>query len=155
MGTKGTMIIDKEQEVMLYAGSDTGAAVGVKAAKGGYALDTQASGGSSAPIAKAASNAGPVSRGYTEEIEHWAYCIRNPDPANRPKCYPEVAMADAVIALTTNVAMRKGARGEAGYVKFEESWFDVKSDDTPDGSSVAQEMEAMKNYKIDGGTQTA
>ncbi|MCU0716969.1 MAG: Gfo/Idh/MocA family oxidoreductase [Pirellula sp.] len=155
MGTKGTMIIDKEQEVMLYAGSDTGAAVGVKAAKGGYALDTQASGGSSAPIAKAASNAGPVSRGYTEEIEHWAYCIRNPDPANRPKCYPEVAMADAVIALTTNVAMRKGARGEAGFVKFEESWFDVKSDDTPDGSNVAQEMEAMKNYKIDGGTQTA
>lgn len=155
MGTKGTMIIDKEQEVMLYAGSDTGAAVGVKAAKGGYALDTQASGGSSAPIAKAAANAGPVSRGYTEEIEHWAYCIRNPDPANKPKCYPEVAMADAVIALTTNVAMRRGARGEAGFVKFEESWFDVKSDDTPDGSSVAQEMEAMKNYKIDGGIQSA
>lgn len=155
MGTKGTMIIDKEQEVMLYAGSDTGAAVGVKAAKGGYALDTQASGGSSAPIAKAAANSGPVSRGYTEEIEHWAYCIRNPDPANRPKCYPEVAMADAVIALTTNVAMRKGARGEAGFVKFEESWFDVKSDDTPDGSSVSQEMDAMKNYKIDGGTASA
>ncbi|AMV35176.1 Glucose--fructose oxidoreductase precursor [Pirellula sp. SH-Sr6A] len=155
MGTKGTMIIDKEQEVMLYAGSDTGAAVGVKAAKGGYALDTQASGGSSAPIAKAASNSGPVSRGYTEEIEHWAYCIRNPDPANRPKCYPEVAMADAVIALTTNVAMRKGARGEAGFVKFEESWFDVKSDDTPDGSNVSQEMDAMRNYKIDGGTQSA
>ncbi len=156
MGSKGTMIIDKEQEVMLYAGSDTAASAGVKSTKGGYALDTQASGGSSAPIAKAAANAGPVSRGYTEEIEHWAYCIRNPDPTNRPKCYPEVAMADAVIALTTNVAMKRAAKGDAGFVKFDESWFDTKSDDTPDGSSVEREMEELKSYKIHGaGSQTA
>ena len=152
MGTKGTMIIDKEQEVMLYAGSDTAASVGVKANKGGYALDTQASGGSSAPVAKAAAAAGPVSRGYTEEIEHWAYCIRNPDPSNRPKCYPEVAMADAVIAITTNVAMKRGARGEAGFVKFEESWFNIKSDETPDGSSVAEETKQLEGYKIHGGS---
>lgn len=150
MGTKGTMIIDKELEVMLYAGSDTAASVGVKANKGGYALDTQASGGASAPVAKAAA-AGPVSRGYTEEIEHWAYCIRNPDPNNRPKCYPEVAMADAVIALTTNVAMKRGARGEAGFVKFEESWFNVKSDETPDGSSVVEETKQLEGYKIHSG----
>lgn len=155
MGTKGTMIIDKEQEVMLYAGSDTGATVGVKAAKEGYALDTQASGGSSAPVAKAAANAGPVSRGYTEQIEHWAYCIRNPDPDNRPRCYPEVALADAVIALTTNVAMRQGARGEAGFVKFKDSWFDVWSDETSDGSNVQEELAAMKSYTIHGGTQSA
>jgi len=151
MGTKGTMIIDKEQEVMLYAGSDTAASAGVKANKGGYALDTQASGGAAAPIAKAASSGGPVSRGYTEEIEHWAYCIRNPDPNNRPKCYPEVAMADAVIALTTNVAMKKGARGEAGFVKFDEDWFNIKSDATPDGSSVADESKQLEAYKIHGG----
>ena len=153
MGTKGTMIIDKEQEVYLYAGSDTGASVGVKENKGGATMDTQASGGSSAPAAKAAAGSGPVSRGYTEQIEHWAYCIRNPDPANRPKCYPEVAMADAVIALTTNVAMQKGAKGEAGYIKFQESWFDVSSDDTPDGSSVSKELESLKDYKIPGGSE--
>jgi predicted dehydrogenase len=151
MGSKGTMIIDKELEVMLYAGSDTSAAVGVKSTKGGYALDTQASGGASAPVAKAAASAGPVSRGYTEEIEHWAFCIRNPDPSNRPKCYPEVAMADAVIALTTNVAIKKGARGEAGFVKFDEAWFSIKSDETPDGSSVAEETTQLNGYKIQGG----
>jgi hypothetical protein len=60
-------------------------------------------------------------------------------------------MADAVIALTSNVAMRQAARGEAGFVKFKESWFDLKSDDTPDGSSVAEEMNALKNYTIHGG----
>ena len=92
----------------------------------------------------------PPSKGYTEEIEHWAYCIRNPDPANKPKCHPEVAMADAVIALTTNVAMKKGARGEAGFVKFDEAWFNTKSDETPDGSSVAEEMSRLEKYEIHG-----
>jgi predicted dehydrogenase len=155
MGTKGTMVIDQEKEVMLYAGSDTSASAGVKANKGGYALDTQSSGGTAAPIAQAAAKAGPVSRGYTEEIEHWAYCIRNPDPANRPKCYPEVAMADAVIALTTNVAMKRGLRGEAGFVKFDEAWFNPKSDETPDGSSVSEESKMLENYKIHTGGSTA
>ena len=148
MGTKGTLVLEKEQEVMLYAKSDTSAAAGVKAAGAGYALDTQASGGASSPVSKAAATSGPVSRGYTEEIEHWAYCIRNNSPENKPRCYPKVAMADAIISLTTNVALQKSARGESGYVKFEESWFDIASDDTPDGSSVADEMQRLKEYKI-------
>ncbi len=46
-------------------------------------MDTQASGGAAAPVAKAAASSGPVSRGYTEEIEHWAYCIRNPSPGEQ------------------------------------------------------------------------
>ncbi len=148
MGTKGTLILEKEQEVMLYAKSDTTTAAGVKASGGGYALDTQASGGAAAPMAKAAAGSGTVSRGYTEEIEHWAYCIRNNSPENKPRCYPSVAMADAIISLTTNVALKKNARGEAGYIKFEESWFDVDSDDTSDGSVVADEMQRLKDYKI-------
>ena len=77
---------------------------------------------------------GPVSRGYTEEIEHWAWCIRNPDPENQPRCRPEVALGDAVIALTCNVAMRNAAAGKGGYLQFKEEWFDVDSDETPDGS---------------------
>jgi predicted dehydrogenase len=148
LGTKGTLILEKEQEVFLYSKGDTGTAAGVKAAGSGYALDTQASGGTSAPVSKAAASSGPVSRGYTEEIEHWAYCIRNIAPENKPRCYPEVAMADAVIALTTNVALRRSARGEAGYIRFEDAWFDVDNDATPDGSSVAEEMQRLKEYKI-------
>ncbi len=148
MGTKGTLIIEREQDVMFYADSDTSANIAVKEAKGGYVLDTQASGGTSAPIAKAAAGTGPVSKGYTEEIEHWAYCIANPAPENRPRCYPEVAMGDAVIALTTNVAIRKSMIGEAGYVKFQESWFDRSSDETPDGSSVPEEMKRLREWKL-------
>lgn len=150
MGTKGALVLDRETELMLYKEADVQAKISVKGdEKKGYSLDTQASGSYSAAGAKAkAAVDGPVSRGYTEEIEHWAWCIRNPDEANKPRCYPEVAMADAVIALTTNVAMANAAKGEAGFVKFKESWFERDSDETPDGSKVDEELQRLKDWKL-------
>lgn len=148
MGTKGTLVLEREKEIMLYKDSNTSAKVSVKQDNGGYQLDTQASGNYAAATVSKAATTEDISRGYTEEIEHWAYCIRNPDAENKPRCYPEVAMADAVIALSTNVAMEKGKRGQAGFVKFEESWFDRDSDDTPDGSDVKKEIDELTNYKI-------
>ncbi len=126
-GTEGTLIIEREQDVQLYRGPS---ASKVKTSADGPALDTQASGA----VQEAAAAKGPanVSRGYAEELEHWAWCIRkNPNVAIQevqPRCYPKVAMADAVIALTTNMAAREGRR-----IDFEESWFDVDNDDTPEG----------------------
>ncbi|MBT4694267.1 MAG: Gfo/Idh/MocA family oxidoreductase, partial [Planctomycetaceae bacterium] len=136
MGTKGTLVLEKEKEMMLYKGSDTTTKVGVKKDAGGPTLDTQAS-GEAAPVAQAAQT-GPVSRGYTEEIEHWAYCISHPSPENQPRCNPHVALSDAVIALTTNVAIRQGATGKGGHIQFQESWYDVDNDATPDGSDMTQ-----------------
>lgn len=148
MGTKGTLVLDREKEIMLYKDSNTSAKVSVKEDKEGYSLDTQASGNyTAASVAKAATGE-DVSRGYTEEIEHWAWCIRNPDPENKPRCYPEVAMADAVIALSTNVAMAKGARGEGGYLTFKDSWFDRDNDETPDGSDVKKEIQQLDKWEI-------
>lgn len=143
MGTKGTLVLDKETDVLLYRNSDTSSKVGVSKQAGGYALDTSASGDLAAPVAQAA-DSGPVSRGYREEIEHWAYCIRNPDPDNRPRCHPEVAMGDAVIALGTNVALKNANSGKGGYLEFKEEWFDVDNDATPDDSDIAAETEFMK-----------
>jgi predicted dehydrogenase len=141
MGTKGTLVLEREKEVMLFQGSNTSTRVGVKADGGGATLDTQAS-GDDAPLAKS-SETGPVSRGYTEEMEHWAYCIKNPDAENLPKCRPEVALGDAVIALTANVAIKKSMRGESGYMSFDEAWFDIDNDATPDGSSVAEQTSGL------------
>ena len=70
----------------------------------------------------------PAERGYTEELEHWAWCIRNRAPENLPHCHPKVALGDAVIALTTNMAARQGAR-----IEFKKEWFDIDSDETPEG----------------------
>jgi predicted dehydrogenase len=130
MGTKGTLILDKEQEVMLYKDAATTTSVLVtKGKEGAPTLDTTASGSPAAAAAKKAIEAGPPSRGYTEEMEHFAWCIRNFDfENNKPKCHPKVAMADAIIALTTNIAMRENRR-----IEFKPEWFDIDSDETPEG----------------------
>jgi predicted dehydrogenase len=141
MGSKGTLVLDREQEVLLFKNSDTSTKVGVKDDKGGPTLDTQAS-GKGPSLAKAAADLGPVSRGYTEEIEHWAWCIRN-DAPDQPRCRAEIALGDAVIALTSNVAIENSIKGKGGYIEFQESWYDINDDATPDGSSVKDENEKL------------
>ncbi len=127
-GTKGTIILEREQDSQLLRGPSTSNVE--KKAAGAAALDTQAS----APAQKAvAAGGGPsnVSRGYQEEIEHWAWCIRenpsNKNPELQPRCKPKIALADAVIALATNIAAEKGES-----VTFRESWFDPDNDETPE-----------------------
>ncbi|HEV7221586.1 MAG TPA: gfo/Idh/MocA family oxidoreductase, partial [Pirellulales bacterium] len=132
MGTEGTLVLENEKEVMLYPGSGS-TSTHVKVAKskaGGAVLNTSESGAApAAAVGKSALEAGPVSRGYTEEMEHFAWCIRNFDfEHNKPKCHPEVALADAVIALTTNIAMQRRER-----IEFKDEWFDIASDETPEG----------------------
>lgn len=134
LGTKGTLILEKEQEVMLFQNSSTSTKVGVKGDQDSAVLDTQAS-GNYAPLAQAAARSAPVSRGYREEIEHWAWCIRNASPENQPRCHPKLAMGDAVIALTTKVALDQAAAGKGGFIRFDEAWFEMDDDATPDGSS--------------------
>lgn len=142
MGSKGTLLLEREQEVLLFKDSDTSTKVGVAGDKGGPTLDTQAS-GKGPSLAKAAADSGPVSRGYTEEIEHWAWCIRNNAP-EAPRCRAEIALGDAVIALACNVAMENNFKGKGGYLKFEEAWYDIDKDETPDGSSLKEENDKLK-----------
>jgi predicted dehydrogenase len=125
-GTKGTLILEREQTTtMVPSGSSGPSTMRMAGGGGGPTLDTQAS-GAQGPAVKGAE--AKVSRGYTEEIEHWAWCIRNPSSENKPRCYPEVAMGDAIIALVTNTAAR-----EAKRIEFKKEWFDIHSDETPEG----------------------
>jgi len=132
LGTKGTLILEQEQDVMLYkdAAKDTRVTV-AKAKDGTPTLDTTES-GAGGPVAagKSGADAAP-SRGYTEEMEHWAWCIRNPAPENQPRCKPEVAIADAVIALVSNVALNNPT--SQPRIEFKPEWFDIASDETPEG----------------------
>jgi len=121
-GTKGTLILEREQ-VLHEPSSAT--QIKVSAAAAGPTLDTQASG---PERALSSSGEQKVSRGYAEELEHWAWCIRNPGPQNKPRCHPEVALGDAVIALVTNLAAREGKR-----IDFNPEWFKIDSDQTPEG----------------------
>ena len=131
MGSKGTLLLERESEVMLFSGSSTSTRVKVRDDQGGPTLDTTESGaGPAAAVAQAAG--GPVSRGYTEEMEHWAWCIRNEAPENQPRCHPEVALADAVIALVAKLAIKRAGDGRGGYVQFDKQWFDIHSDKSPE-----------------------
>ena len=134
MGTKGTLVLENERDVALFKnGASNDTKISVKEGADGPTMDTQASGGPSKAAALAnAATQGPVSRGYTEEIEHWAACIRANDPDERPKCHPEVATADAVIALTARLAIKRSNEGKGGYVAFKEEWFDIHNDATPE-----------------------
>jgi len=135
MGTKGTLVLEREQDVMLYKGAAKDTRVTVAKGKDGApTLDTTESGGGGGGPAtggKPGGDGAPPSRGYTEEMEHWAWCIRNPSPENQPRCKPEVAIADAVIALVSNIAL---ANPETqARINFKPEWFDIASDETPEG----------------------
>jgi len=161
MGSRGTMVVEQEQSVMLFGEPDPNlkepaapraTAVGVTSGPAGQpVLESTASyGGSSGPpgtkpTGAPADTSEPVSRGYREEMEHFAYCIRMQQEAPsdekrrwqlEPHCHGRVAMADAIIALTSNQAMRKRER-----IVFKDEWFDpAKSADVPDPDMIPEEI---------------
>lgn len=152
MGSRGTLIVEAEQKAYLFAERDPGkkaagdpkaTAVGVVTPAGGKpAIESSGTWGPAASVAAgvatpAGSGAGPISRGYREEMEDFAYCVRewNPEVGWKtndkgeflqkvPRCHGKVAMADAIIALTANLAMKKKQR-----IEFKPEWFDPAQTD--------------------------
>ena len=66
------------------------------------------------------------SRGYREEMEHLAYCIRNREQGMesdrerlQPRCGGQQAMADAIVALTANAAMNDPRNKR---IVFQDDW---------------------------------
>ena len=145
MGTKGTLVLEKEKEVYLYSNKSASTKVGVKGDAGASALDTSAS-GDAAPAKAAESAGGPVSRGYREEIEHWAWCIRQNDMSARPRCDAKIALADAVVALTTKLAIQKSnIPGQHGFVQFDPAWFDLNHDAVPETDLIRGKAPTIKS----------
>lgn len=122
MGTDGTLILERESDTYLIGGNKK---TDVKVERDAQ-LDAYETGGGAAVAAAVPTE--NVSRGYTEEIEHWAWCIRNNEKPETLHCHPKVALADAVIALTSNLAMERGER-----IEFNPDWFDPEQDAVPAG----------------------
>ncbi len=146
MGTKATLVLDREKEALLYPIAGASYKAGVKEKDGGgVVLDTSAS-GDSAP-AKAAEG-GYVSRGYREEIEHWAWCISQGKAENQARCDGKVALADAVIALTAKKAIKNSTRkGGHGFIQFQPEWFDIESDAVPEADSISENQAILAREK--------
>ena len=135
------MIVDRESSVLLYpernpygAGPAHPRAITAKVdetAKGKPALDTSSTWG--AAVSAGTPGAGPtggspgvvVSRGYREEMEDFAFCVRQWQglkgadyyKQRLPRCHGKVAMEDAIIALTANQAMHGLESDEKGEKK--------------------------------------
>jgi len=138
LGTTGTLLIQRETEAMLYKTADTANSTRVlwsNSLRSMTVATIPKPDRDSAVVGEAAVKG--TGRGYQQEIEHWAWCIRqNPDagdPDIQPRCKPKVAMGDAVIALTSNISAREGRQ-----IEFKKEWFDPKSDETPDGSKTEE-----------------
>lgn len=148
-GSRGTLFMKSEKEAILYkeegAGSEGGGPdqrlwVVQGSGAGGTVLKAYET--SSGPKQAASTNedwATNVSRGYTEEMEHFCWAIRNfkedyyPGGKEIPiadkglRCNGVVAMADAIMALTANRAMALRKR-----IEFQDAWFDPDNSATPE-----------------------
>ncbi len=139
MGTRGTLIVEAEQNAMLFKENEPGKKAAPPRATtttvastpaGKPALESGPTWGGPAASASVAASVGAgsagapaaISRGYREEMEDFAYCVRQWDAGlgyakktekgkedeyvqRLPRCHGEVALADAVIALSSNNAM--------------------------------------------------
>jgi predicted dehydrogenase len=163
MGSRGTLLVEGEQRVMLFAEKDptskvkgTPRSLSVEVTKLGkdqaaaeststWGLTTAVPAGGGAT----ARASGPISRGYREEMEDFAYCVRLWDARKGyekneegkyvqrlPRCHGEVAMADAIVALTSNQAMHEHQR-----ITFKDEWFDSEKMDKVPDSNVEPKVE--------------
>ena len=139
MGSRGTLVVQTEQQALLFkeASPDTGGGgveqrlYVINGNDSGPVLSASASLAPTAGAAAAGATVEKISRGYTEEMEHFCHCIRNNIHAG-PKdgglrCNGTVAMADAIMALTSNLAMKHKKR-----IVFKPEWFDPENPAAPE-----------------------
>jgi predicted dehydrogenase len=134
-GTKRTLLLERERAMSIVPDPAAGDKISISTSTGAT-LDTQASGPVDLAASKSSADA-DANLGYKEEIEHWAWCVRNPAPENRPRCNPAVALCDAVIVHTANISARESRRFE-----FKPEWFEIDSDETPEG--IAPDLNRYK-----------
>lgn len=154
-GSRGTMIVEQEQEVLLFKEAGRGEQGGpdqrlwvVDNKDGQPVLQTSESLAPSTQTAVARDALQKVSRGYREEMEHFAHCIRTQGPhywrdgqmvppsEGGLRCSGLQGMADVVMALTCNLSMRTKQR-----IEFKDEWFDPDNDATP-------KRDLFKNAKL-------
>jgi len=150
MGSRGTLVTATESELMLYKESEPGkpgkpkdTKVTVSQVGNKPAVEAASTWGGPAAAANAVgatgTSGGPVSRGYTEEMADFAHCVREWNSGvgyekkdgkyvqRLPRCHGEVAMADAILALSANLAMAQRRK-----IDFDLDWFKPDNEKVPD-----------------------
>jgi predicted dehydrogenase len=144
MGSRGTLVVEEERSAMLWGAAGRSTEVSANTTGAAPVLDASSTARPEERVAAAATGQNAIghnapSRGYREEMEHLAYCIRmlGRNPSNeelaryQPRCNGRAAMADAIIALTANQSMKHRRR-----IEFEDSWFEVNRDPSRDDHEI-------------------
>lgn len=146
-GSRGSLMIHTEKDALFYKEPSPSTGGGgleqrlyvINGKDTGPVLDASESLAPTAGASTAAANLEKISRGYTEEMEHFCHAIRTQGPTYYPdgkeldpkkgglKCNGVVAMADAIMALTSNLAMKYKKR-----VVFKDEWFDPANPAVPE-----------------------
>ena len=130
-GSRGTLVMKTEKDALYWKEASASSGGGLDQRlwvldkdDGGPVIDTYET---TAPTAAATKNlvGDKVSRGYREEMEHFCHCIATGDDTLR--CNGTVAMADAIMALTANLAMKHKKR-----IEFKQEWFDPDNPAAPE-----------------------
>ena len=135
-GSRATLVMKTEKDALLYkeasAASGGGLDYRLHVIAGDDGSPVMDSYETSAPTVRAASTdtGQPISRGYREEMEHFCHCIRT--GRDEFRCNGVVAMADAIMAMTANLAMKHKQR-----IEFRDEWFD------PDDPAVPERDEQV------------
>jgi predicted dehydrogenase len=142
LGKVGSLVLDREQVGLLYRTSDTDKKTRVtlparKDAAGKplpekIVLDVpkdapRAGDEESAAIGQMAMFG--TDPGFVAELEHWAFCVRNPE--SKPRCDALTGLAATVVAAAAVQAVKTGKR-----IDFQKEWFDPKSDAAPDAKDA-------------------
>jgi predicted dehydrogenase len=146
LGTDGTLVLDSEQDALLYKVAATERKLRVVARTKRDpktneekpmppGLDPKETGDEASSALGRAALIG-ADAGYAAELEHWAWCVRNPADENQPRSTPADALTSAAVALAAEEAIRQSTRpdGQAKRIDFKEEWFDAGKDDTPEGA---------------------
>ncbi len=147
LGSRGTLIMKTEKEALLFKESSPSTGGGgpdqrlwvINSSDGsGPVLDAYETTAPSAAASDTSKAMGDkISRGYTEEMEHFCHCIRTNNfkgpHEGGLKCNGTVAMADAIMALTSNLAMKHRIR-----IEFKPEWFDPENPATPEADFADQ-----------------
>ncbi len=138
-GSRATLMMDRELEAYLFyedfkdKSKDTRVDTRIAWAEGRIGKPVMSSGGTAAWGSAVGMADTLTSRGYREEQEHMAWLIREigkPDPTRpemKPRCDGIVALADAVVALCSNIAMEKKKR-----IVMNPKWFDPNDPANPE-----------------------
>src|SRR5207249_1528695 len=134
-----TLVVEQEQAAYLYGIQGRSTQV---TATAGALVDASSTSGSAPEVRATAAGATALgsalpSRGYREEMEHLAYLIRmqgqgmeRDNDALKPRCDGRAAMADAIIALATNQAMKHKRRIEIDPATAR-GWYEDIADGSP------------------------